>query len=150
MLNTEIQKLICNDLCSALVFCWFLPVPSAIIKITSVSPMIVGSLFQASVSIGHENPLSPLCTPWGCWESPSPPAGRYAGRLSFLPFNTAGGEVRRSWQENTSVDLLVVNVYTSFYINTVFKTRVGFLDLGENGLQVETSTAFLFLYHRKH
>lgn len=149
MLNTEIQKLICNDLCSVLVFCWFLPVPSAIIKITSVFPLIVGSLFQASVSIGHENPPSPLCTPWGCWESPSPPAGCYAGRLSFLPFNTAGWEVGRSWQEN--IICLWSRWTKSLHLTStllIFKTRAGFLALGENGLQA-VSTASLFLCHKR-
>lgn len=69
--------------------CWHLPVPSAIIKKTSVSPpKIVGSLSQASFSTGHEDPWLHLHTPWVCSESPSPSRRFYAGRLSFLPFNT--------------------------------------------------------------
>lgn len=81
--------------------CWHLPVPSVIIKKTSVfSPPIVGSLSQASFTTGHENPWLPLHTSWVCSESPSPSMLFYAGRLSFLPFNTEGYKVRQSSGES--------------------------------------------------
>lgn len=52
--------------------CWHLPVPSAIIKKTSVFPHLLALCLRHPFAIGHEIPRCHLHTPWGCWESPSP------------------------------------------------------------------------------
>lgn len=70
--------------------CWHLPVPSAIIKKTSVIPPIVGSLSQASFAVGHEITWCHLHTPLSLLGVAVSFCPFYAGRLSFLPFNTEG------------------------------------------------------------